>query len=434
MKQSSSTLITSSRLSKKTRPTKIIMNIAVLLLLTLSQVNQVEADWELVTNSAQFSPRDTAEGVVFDGKMWLSNGWDPSNVPVRDLWYSVDGANWTLAMGDTPYDSWSEMVVYQNKIWAVRESVWNSPDGNTWTQVLDKTPFGNRPYGELVVLQDKMWQLGSGADVWNTTDGVNWGQVLAAAPFGTRYATATTAFNGKLWLMGGTLPVLGQSPAAYPSIITQNDVWCSDDGINWVRVLEHAPWSPRMWSVATVYAGKLWIIGGYDNDSQNLGDVWYTEDGTTWYELKSNEVFEPRHEVTPYVYNGSLWVVAGNTWPVKNDVWRLTIPAQVTPGSLNFGYVPVGSTKDLSLTVKNIGVETLTGTATTDAPFRIVSGGSYNLKPDENQVVIIQYQPTSQGPHTGTIAFTGGGGATVQVTGETEKSLGLPWLQLLLGD
>ena len=25
------------------------------------------------------------------------------------------------------------------------------------------------------------------------------------------------------------------------------------------------------------------------------------------------------------IFDGSLWVVAGNTWPVVNDVWRLTL-------------------------------------------------------------------------------------------------------------
>ena len=82
-----------------------------------------------------------------------------------------------------------------------------------------------------------------------------------------------------------------------------------------------------MWFVAKVYAGKLWIIGGFSNrKSVNFAEAWHTEDGKTWQEYRSVPMFSPRHEVTPYVFDGSLWVVGGNMWPLMNDVWRLTLP------------------------------------------------------------------------------------------------------------
>ena len=132
----------------------------------------------------------------------------------------------------------------------------------------------------------------------------------------------------------------------------------------------------------------------------------------------------------------SIVVTEGQAVTGKNfQLDPTTIPViKVTPISLNFGYVPVGSTKDLTLTVKNAGVGTLTGNATTAAPFSVVSGGSYTLGPDQSQVVTIRYQPTSAGLHTGEVLFTGWGGATVPVTGKTEGPRGLPWLILLLGN
>jgi len=91
-------------------------------------------------------------------------------------------------------------------------------------------------------------------------------------------------------------------------------------------------------------------------------------------------------------------VTDGATTTFDGMYVQITTPgSQVTPGSLNFGYVPVGSTKDLTLTVRNTGIGTLTGSATTAAPFRIVSGGSYNLVADQEQAVTIRYQPTSSG-------------------------------------
>ena len=37
-------------------------------------------NWELLTEHAAFSPRDTSEGIVFRDKMWLSNAYHHGNV------------------------------------------------------------------------------------------------------------------------------------------------------------------------------------------------------------------------------------------------------------------------------------------------------------------------------------------------------------------
>lgn len=290
--------------------------------------------WVCVNPFAQFSPRDTGEDFVFAGRMWMSNGWAPrpsdpkANELSRDLWNSPDGITWTRVSDNTPYDPYSEMVVYKNKVWAIKGSVWNSEDGVQWNRVLEKTPFGGRGYGEAVVHRDLIWQLGSGEDVWLSGDGVFWTCVKTKAPYGNRACTAVAAFDGKLWVMGGRIEATNNPPEkGYKQFTSYNDVWCSTDGVDWTCVTEHAPWAPRMWSVATVYAGRLWLIGGYDNrNHRNLADVWSTTDGKVWTQFESPTRFAPRHEVTPYVFDGSLWVVAGNTWPVLNDVWRLTLP------------------------------------------------------------------------------------------------------------
>jgi len=285
--------------------------------------------WVCVTEKAEFSPRDTAEDVVFQGRMWLSNGYYYGNVLTRDLWCSTDGATWTLITSETPYDGYSEIVAYRGKMWAVKGSVWCSQDGTAWTQVCAQTPFGSRNYGEVVVHDGKMWQLGSGADVWYSADGKEWTCAAPHAPYGARSACAVAVFRGKIWVMGGSSEGPNAPPEKhYPQFTTHNDVWCSADGAHWQRVLERAPWSPRMWVIAKVYADQMWVIGGFDNvNGANLGDVWYTEDGTNWHQLISEGAsFSPRHEPTGYVYDRSLWVVAGNSWPLRNDVWRLTLP------------------------------------------------------------------------------------------------------------
>ncbi len=290
-------------------------------------------DWDRVTEHAPFAPRDTSEGVVFAGKMWLSNGWLGENKLARDLWSSTDGVTWTLVSTNTPYDGYSEMVVYRGKIWAVQGSVWNSADGVRWKQVVEKAPFAPHGYGELLVHKGWMWQLGSGQDVWKTKDGVHWDCLTTNAAYGARFATAAASFKGRLWVMGGAIEKTNTPPErVYKKFTTFNDVWCSATGADWTRAVEHAPWGPRMWFIPIVYADRLWIIGGFDNVHRaNFDDVWWTQDGVAWHRLETKTKFSPRHEATVYVYDKSLWVVAGNSWPLQNDVWRLDPPLGRSP-------------------------------------------------------------------------------------------------------
>ena len=98
----------------------------------------------------------------------------------------------------------------------------------------------------------------------------------------------------------------------------------------------------------------------------------------------------------------------------------------VTGGSQDFGTVQVGASADRNLTVQNIGTGTLVGAATTTQPFSIVSGGSYSLGSNQSQVVTVRYAPQAAGVNTGTVTFTGGGGASVALTGSALAGSGSP--------
>lgn len=98
----------------------------------------------------------------------------------------------------------------------------------------------------------------------------------------------------------------------------------------------------------------------------------------------------------------------------------------VSPATLPFGGITVGSTKDLSLTVQNTGAGTLSGSAVVNAPFSIVSGGTYNLAGGQSQNVVVRYTPVTAGNHSANVVFSGGNGASIAVSGSaTSVSLGL---------
>jgi|ERR1051326_3988825 hypothetical protein len=89
----------------------------------------------------------------------------------------------------------------------------------------------------------------------------------------------------------------------------------------------------------------------------------------------------------------------------------------VTPMVLDFGSVKSKTSVTNSVLVENAGGGKLVGKATVSGPFKIVSGGNYTLKTDAAQLVTIAYSPSGAATDTQTIAFTGGGGAKVTLTG-----------------
>jgi N-acetylmuramoyl-L-alanine amidase len=85
----------------------------------------------------------------------------------------------------------------------------------------------------------------------------------------------------------------------------------------------------------------------------------------------------------------------------------------VTPASLDFAHVAVSEcSTNQSFTVKNTGGGTLTGTASTSAPFSIVSGSSFNLKAGQSSSVVVRFCPTTTGPANRDVRFTSNGGNT----------------------
>ena len=90
----------------------------------------------------------------------------------------------------------------------------------------------------------------------------------------------------------------------------------------------------------------------------------------------------------------------------------------ITPALLAYRTVAVGTTNDQSLVVLNGGGGLLTGTASVGAPFSIVSGADYSLAGNQQQRVIIRYNPNEPGSHTQSVSFSGVSGVNATVRGQ----------------
>jgi hypothetical protein len=97
-----------------------------------------------------------------------------------------------------------------------------------------------------------------------------------------------------------------------------------------VKVTDKAAFSPRDTAEDLVYNGKMWISNAYYHGSKLTRDLWNSSNGKTWALVNDSTVYDGYSELA--VYKGSLWGVAGNTWPVVNDLWKLTLPQPSASG------------------------------------------------------------------------------------------------------
>lgn len=315
--------------------------------------------WEKVTGCANFAARDGAGALVFDGRMWLLGGWNPTDkthfplVCNSEVWSSVDGVHWELENPQAPWEPrhCSGYVVHDDRMWIVggdsnqghhQQDVWCSSDGIAWEMVTDRVPWAPRAAHHTVAFQGKIWVMGGQTipkhvhgcpeffynDVWNSSDGVHWERVLENAPWTPRgMIGGNVVFGERIWLLGGGT----YETPRHPERRFFNEVWSSADGIEWKRQEPAAPWAPRQYHEVAVYDGRMWVLegffqdttpgrNGYEPDSGNRNDVWHSADGQTWHELPDTP-WAPRHAASVMVYKDALWMITGNN--LQPDVWRL---------------------------------------------------------------------------------------------------------------
>ena len=305
-------------------------------------------EWCRLTENAAFAARAGAGALVFRDRMWLLGGWNPGDkvhfplICNSEVWSSADGISWTLENPHAPWEGrhTAGYVVHDGQIWIVggdcnqghyQNDVWSSADGIHWDLAQDRVPWAPRALHYTLTFDGRIWVMGGQTlpdfgggdevfynDVWSSEDGISWTRVIEHAPWAPRgMIGGFVVHDNKMWILGGGT----YDTPATPMRKFYNDVWSSEDGVNWKQHLTHAPWAPRQYHEVAAFDDRMWVLEGYAVASGNRRDVWYSADGVDWTELPDTP-WASRHAASVFAYDGSLWMVAGNN--MEPDVWRLS--------------------------------------------------------------------------------------------------------------
>lgn len=211
--------------------------------------------------------------------------------------------------------------------------VWSSVDGVDWRldvpNATSPDMWEARHTAGYAVLGDAMYVLGGDLshghmqpDVWRSNDGIAWTRLLEAAPWGQRVLHMTAVLNDTFFVFGGqTLPQFG-GPSEE---VFYNDVWRSTDGVAWERIVEHAPWTARgQIGGQAVLDGRIFLLGGGTYDVPNVpirkfyNDVWSTADGISWTRHNAEAPWHPREYHDVAAYKGRVFVLEGYAEGIGN--------------------------------------------------------------------------------------------------------------------
>lgn len=260
------------------------------------------------------------------------NAFDDNLYMIGDkmMWVSTDGIQWS---GSHKTDwcqrsgmafAWFKGELYMSggmKSWdRFYNDVWSTADGKQWQSIVSNASWSPRRGHNMVVQNNKLWLIGgkvsSGRadqlpteflnDVWSSDDGIEWRQEISHAPWAGRWDHSVLVFQEK-FLMIGT---------------DQGDVWSSKDGKDWNQLTKKAEWEGRFGGSALVFGNQLWVFAGV-----GMNDVWYSNTGTTWSLQSPPAPWSRRTADYSVVFRDKLWIYSGKTgredsW--SGDIWTMS--------------------------------------------------------------------------------------------------------------
>lgn len=277
----------------------------------------------------------------FENKLWIFAGLADGHAQ-SDIWYSENAIEWEKAVdsSDFPPRLSHTSLVFNDKIWIIGgtvvgnffDDVWSTDDGINWTEITNSAPFGLRYDHSSVVFDNKIWVIAGHVihqdktseetvnDLWFSTNGEDWTQATDSAGFQPRLNHKSVVFDDKIWVIGGMYRRDGPD-------IYFDDVWYSENGIDWTLATDDIGIGNISNYESVVYDGKIWLIGGKREEGGLSGEIWYSSDGASW--SKAPPFFgRVGHAVT--VFQDKIWGVGGASQDSDpsdvNDSWYLNLP------------------------------------------------------------------------------------------------------------
>lgn len=213
-------------------------------------------------------------------------------------------------------------------ITSLEDYTYSTYDGNlSTTKLISNADFSNREDFEALVFDNKIWVLGGYdcsargdddsyiEDVYSSEDGINWTLVTDDVPWKGRRGLAATVCGDYMYISGGfeVDQAGGTDSRGY-----KNDLWRSTDGITWEEITSSAPWTARMnhGMLADETNDMIYIFGGFNAD-----DITYFAD-MYQYNIETGEWSEVTDDMGLGARAGFAYCKVGNVFYLQGGSFK----------------------------------------------------------------------------------------------------------------
>lgn len=271
------------------------------------------AAWRKSYNFQMFTIRDTMwtfhpDGTWFsvDGKVWTKG-------PLQNIISNMAFLDYVLR-SDTLYGL--GYLSGNIETFTYKPNIYRSSDMRHWTNISNRSTLPARFFYHPFVFQGKFWFIGGEDqqrkynDIWRSDDGIQWTQVKSNLPFGQRSGSQIVQKNDSLFLL-------------------DNDVWCSTDAVNWTKLTDEIVKGQPIFGYNAIVMNSTIFLLGCNRNGQFTSQVLYSQNGKDW--LGMDAPWSARGGVAATVYKGNIYMTGGKyggtpqmpDFHYSNDVWVL---------------------------------------------------------------------------------------------------------------
>lgn len=271
------------------------------------------ADWKKNYNFQIFSINDTLWTFHPDG-----------------TWHSINGRDWVKAtLSNSIHNlAFLDYVYFKGAVYGLgyfkgnieqfefKPEIYKTSDFKSWTTLSKQSNLPKRFFYHPFVFENKIWIIGGEDqntkydDIWNSEDGINWTKQKENLPFGKRSDSQIVILDNVLYLL-------------------DNDVWGSTDGLNWQKVIDEIVKGEQIFGYsAQVFDNKIWLLG-CNRNGQFSSQVLFSSNGKTWQ--MQTAPWLPRGGIAATVHKDKIYITGGKyggipnhpNFRYDNDVWTL---------------------------------------------------------------------------------------------------------------